>query len=145
MTQIFPVLLDLTHSHRESNGELHLSAIRQALPLCFALDRVNYKRWLPLYYKDALKERFHDVCAIFYGRITVKHTKKSAGTLPYDQALEKAYNKPAKGPSGVIGITKRKEAVLKWNILKHMKMKYTNFLYVCSTSDDDEYSIYHEF
>ena len=26
-----------------------------------------------------------------------------------------------------------------------MKMKYTNFLYVCSMSDDDENSINHEF
>ena len=28
-----------------------------------------------------------------------------------DQALEKAYNKPAKGQDGVIGFTSRKEAV----------------------------------
>ena len=51
-----------------------------------------------------------------------------------------------KGPSGVIGITKRKEAVLKWSILKHMKMKYNNFLYdPCNMSDDDEYSIHQGF
>ena len=80
------------------------------------------------------------------GDFTVKHTRRSPSALPVDQALEKAYNKPAKGPSGVIVITKRKEAVLKWNILEHMKMKYTNFLYVvCSMSDDDEYSVHHEF
>ena len=60
--------------------------------------------------------------------------------------MEKTYSKTAKGPSGVIGITKTKEAVLKWNILKHMKTKYTYFLYdVCNMSDDDEYSIHHEF
>ena len=53
LTQIFPVIRNLTHSHRESYWELYLSAIRRALPLCFALDRVNYKRWLPLYYEDA--------------------------------------------------------------------------------------------
>ena len=60
--------------------------------------------------------------------------------------MEKTYSKTAKGPSGVIRIAKTKEAVLKWNILKHMKMKYTYFLYdVCNMSDDDEYSIHHEF
>ena len=80
------------------------------------------------------------------GDFTVKHTKRSASALPVDQTLEKAYNKPAKGSSGVIGITKRKEKVLKWNMRKHTKMKYTNFLYdVYSTCDDDEYSIHYEF
>lgn len=82
----------------------------------------------------------------FMGDFIVKHTKRSASALTVDQALEKAYNKPVKGPSCVIGITKRKEAVLKQNILKHMRMKYTDFLYdVCSMSDDNEYSIRHEF
>ena len=77
---------------------------------------------------------------------TVKHIKRSASALLVDQALEKPYNKSAKGLSSVIGITKRKEAVLKWNILKHMKMKYINFLHdVCSMIDDDEYAIHHEF
>ena len=34
-----------------------------------------------------------------------------------------------------------------WNeTLKHVKIKYTNFLYdVCSMSNDDEHSIHHEF
>lgn len=49
----------------------------------------------------------------FMGDSIVKHTKRSASALTVDQALEKAYNKPVKGPSCVIGITKRKEAVLK--------------------------------
>ena len=148
-TQIFQVIHDLTRSHRESNWELHLSAIRRALPLCFALGRVNYKRWLPFYYEYAvvLKERFPNMHARFsMGDFTVKYTKRSASVLPVDQVSKKAYNKSAKGSSGVIRITKRKEAVLKWNILEHLKMKYTNFLYdVCSMSDDDGYSIHYEF
>ena len=107
LTQIFPVIHDSTCSHREGNWELHLSAIRRALPLCFALNRVNYKRGLPLYYKDAvaLKERFLNMHARFFmGDFTVKYTKRSASALTVDQALEK---------SGIIGIIKRKEVVLK--------------------------------
>lgn len=37
------------------------------------------------------------------GDVTVKHTKRSGFALLVDQALEKAYNKLAKRPSGVIG------------------------------------------
>ena len=139
LTQIFPVICDLTHSHRESNRELHLSAIRRALLLCFELDSVNYKRWLPLYYEDVvtLKERFPNIHARFsIDYFTIKHTRRVVSAFPVDQGLEKAYNKPAKGPSGVVEITKRKEAILKWNILKHMKMKY---------NDGTEYFIHLEF
>ena len=35
-----------------------------------------------------------------------------------DQALESKYNKPAKGTSGIIGITHRKAEVGKWNLIK---------------------------
>ena len=53
-----------------------------------------------------------------------------------DQALEKEYNKPARG----------KEAVNKWNLIKHEKAKYRMFLYAtCQIDDDDEYSLHLEF
>ena len=63
-----------------------------------------------------------------------------------DQALEKQYNKPVKGQSGIIGITRRKEAVCKWNIIKHEKGQYGDFLQnICQFDTNDEYSIHHEF
>ena len=74
-----PALRDLTRSHRESNWNLHLSAVRRALPLCSALDRVNYKRWLPLYYENplALQDNFPDIYSAFmHGDFTVKHTTR---------------------------------------------------------------------
>ena len=37
------------------------------------------------------------------------------------------YNKPA-SQSGIIGITRKKEAVNKWNILRHEKLQFTEFL-----------------
>ena len=52
--RIYPVLRNLTRSHREENWTLHLSAVQRALPLLFAFDRTNYKRWLPLYFEDCL-------------------------------------------------------------------------------------------
>ena len=65
--------------------------------------------------------------------------------MPMDQALEKQYNKPAKGPSGVIGFSRKKAAVCKWNLIKHKKYLYTDSLEkICSLNSDDEYS-HHEF
>ena len=41
---------------------MHLSALWRAIPLCFAFDRVNYKRWQPVYYEDcfAIPDQFPD-------------------------------------------------------------------------------------
>ena len=92
LSQIFPVIRDLTPSHREGYWQLYLSAIHRVLPLCFALDRMNYKGWLPLYYEDAvaLKARFPNMHARFStSDFTVKHRKRSANAHPVDQALEK--------------------------------------------------------
>ena len=64
---IAPVLHDLTRSFHEGDWNLHLSAVRRTIQLCFAFDRVNYKRWLPLYFEDclALKDEFPAICKPF--------------------------------------------------------------------------------
>ena len=63
-----------------------------------------------------------------------------------DQALEKACSKPTKSFAGIIGFTQRKDAVCKWNLTKHEKVKYWNFKNtVCQKDEDDEYSLYYEF
>ena len=44
------VLLGLIRASREGNWQLHLYAIREMIPWCFAYDKVNYARYLPVYY-----------------------------------------------------------------------------------------------
>ena len=39
--KVFPVLRDLTRSHKEGNWQLHLSSIQRVLPLVFAFKRTN--------------------------------------------------------------------------------------------------------
>ena len=147
--EIYPILRDLTRSHREGNWELHLSAVHRSIPLFFGFDRINYSRWAPLYYEDCLKleKEFPLIYSSFVnGGFVVKHTKRYGSGVPMDQALEKEYNKPAKSHGGIIGITRRKEAVAKWNIIKHEKSSYTKFLEdLCDLSDDTEFSLHHEF
>ena len=60
--------------------------------------------------------------------------------------LEKEYNKNAKGKGGIIGFTREKEVVAKWNIIKHEKMPYFKFLSdLCKLSSESEYSLHHEY
>ena len=44
------------------------------------------------------------------------------------QALEKAYNKPAKAQGSIIGFTRRKEAVAQFSLTRHEKAKISSFL-----------------
>ena len=147
--ELYPVICDLTRSHREGNWLLHLSAVKRALPLFFSFNSTNYSRWVPMYYEDCLKlkEKFPLLHSNFESNgFVVRHTSRKGSGMPMDQALEKAYNKVSKGPGGVIGITKNKSAIARWNIIKHDKMLITQYLRdVCGLCDGDETSLHHEF
>ena len=89
--RIYPVLCDLTCSHREENWPLHLSALQCALPLSFVFDRTNHKCSLPLYFEDCLSlpERYPSIHENFLqGEFVVKLTKRKGSAVPVDQALE---------------------------------------------------------
>ena len=90
-----------------------MSSIQRSLPLFFGYGKTNYSRWGPIFYEDCmdLKRKFPLIYESFInGGFVVHRTRLGSGT-PMDQALEQIYNKPAKGASGIIGITRRKEAV----------------------------------
>ena len=128
---------------------MYVSALRRVVPLFFAFGRTNYCRWTPIHYEECLtlQEKYPLLYSAFsQGDFVVHHTVRRASGVPVDQALEQAYNKPAKGSGGMVGITKRKEAVAKWNIIKHQKAKYTRFIEdVTKVKDYSEYSLHQEF
>ena len=66
--------------------------------------------------------------------------------VPMAQALEKAYNKPAKGQGSIIGFTRRKEAVVQFNLTRHEKAKISSFLRsIYHLQIQDECNLHHEF
>ena len=48
------MLCDFTMSFRQANWLKQMQALRRAIPLFYAFDRINYKRWAPLHYEDCL-------------------------------------------------------------------------------------------
>ncbi|CAG2054662.1 unnamed protein product, partial [Timema podura] len=67
-------------------------------------------------------------------------------SVPMDQGLKQNYNKPSKGHEGIIGITKRKEAVAQHDLIKHEKVQTFHLLkQTCNLVGEDEYSLHHEF
>ena len=108
---IMPVMTDLTHSFRQADWKAYLSSLRRSIPLFFAIGKINYCRWAPIHYKECLNlENLHPKLFEAFNQVyfVVNHTSRRVSSVPVDQALEKAYNKPAKGPGGFIGLTRKK-------------------------------------
>ena len=72
------------------------------------------------------------------------HTMRKSIGVPIDQALEKAYNKPAKGP-GYDRISKKKRMGDKMDLKNTRKVNTPNLLMTCDYTDQHEYSLHHEF
>ena len=72
--------------------------------------------------------------------------KTCAGAVPMNQALEKAYKKPAEVQDVIVGFTRRKEAVAQFNLIRHEKAKISAFLRSIShLIMQDEYTLHREF
>ena len=119
----------MTQSFRKGDWLLHCSAVRRSIPLFFGFDRPNYKRWVPLYLEDCLsvQTKYPELSKHFIdGGFVGSQTSRCGSSLPFDQFLEKAYNKPPKVSGGIIGMTRRKENVTKWELNKHEKKNSTS-------------------
>ncbi|KAK5905166.1 hypothetical protein CesoFtcFv8_006658 [Champsocephalus esox] len=130
VSDLYPIVRDLTNSLRSGDWILYLSAMERATSLFFFFGRTNYCRWTPLFLQDfyQLKDKFpllYD--SYMHGGFVVNTTKKGSA-VPFDQALEQCYNRPAKVSGGIIGITRKKEAVALWGIIKHKKDQYVDLL-----------------
>ena len=101
---IAPVLRYLTKSFREADWDLHLSAVHRAIPLCFAFDRINYARWLPIYYEDCLSlpETFPDIHSSFMnGDFIVHHTARRGAQFRWI----KPWRRPITSPQRIIQVS----------------------------------------
>ena len=109
------VLLGLIRASREGNWLLHLHAIRQMIPWCFAYDKINYARYLPVYYAEMtnLPSEHPDVYSNFMaGKFAVQLAEESPfGRIPVDQTTEVTVNKDTKTSGGVTKFSLKTGAV----------------------------------
>jgi len=109
------VLLGLLRACREGNWQLHLHAIRQMIPWCFAYDKINYARYLPVYYAEMsnLPSTHPEVYESFMdGRFAVQIGEESPfGRIPVDQTTEETVNKDTKTSGGITKFSLKTGAV----------------------------------
>ena len=87
------ILLALIRASREGNWLLHLHAIRAMIPWCFAYDKVNYARYLPVYLAEMINLQTDqpDVHqGLMAGHFSVQLSEGSTfGRLPVDQTMHR--------------------------------------------------------
>jgi len=109
------VLLGLLRACREGNWQLHLHAIRQMIPWCFAYDKINYARYLPVYYAEMsnLPSTHPEVYESFMdGRFAVQIGEESPfGRIPVNQTTEETVNKDTKTSGGITKFSLKTGAV----------------------------------
>ena len=110
--------MDYVRSLREGDFMLHIDALTNIIPWCFALVHTNYARWIPVHLRDmvALEDKHPDVFAEFMaGNFTVKKTTHAFAALAIDQAHEQN-NASVKGDGGAVGLTENPAALRRWMV-----------------------------
>lgn len=99
------LILLFVRAHRERNFQLYVDVLHHLIPLFFALDHVNYARWLPVHLRDmrslpdTIKKEFQK-----NGNWVVAKTRNKFSSMPLDQAHEQE-NKIVKSAGGAVGLT----------------------------------------
>ena len=112
------ILLGLLRADREGNWYLHLSCIRRMIPWCFAMDKINYARYLSVYYAQmtCLQEKSPELYDYFHrGGFSVQLKEGNPfGRIAIDQTTEETVNKDTQTPGGTRGFSLKPGTVARY-------------------------------
>jgi hypothetical protein len=108
------MILIFIKAHRERQFQLFVEILDALAPWFFALDHVNYSRWLPIFINDmkSLPDEIKDYLPKFW---VIQKTEKKFSSIPIDQAHEQN-NAVVKGSGGAVGLTENPVAFTRWMV-----------------------------
>ncbi|KAK3720972.1 hypothetical protein QZH41_006543 [Actinostola sp. cb2023] len=129
--------LQLVRAFREADFFLYIEALINIVPWMFALDHINYARWLSVHIRDMCElpiqhpnvfRRFCD------GSFVVHKSKRLFSSIALDHAHEQV-NALVKGEGGAVGLTENPSALRRWMVagpeiarmIKYVKIGETQF------------------
>ena len=131
--QLVDVLLALILASRDGNWHVHLHAVREMIPWCFAYDKVDYARYLPAYYAQmiSLQKEHPDVYQQFMdGHFTVQlGDERSFNRIPVDQITEVTVNKDTKTPGGVTNYSLKTSSVNRYYMTAEYRCSFLRQLW----------------
>ena len=130
------------HSH---NFDLFVRCLEGILTWVFALDHVNYARWLSVFVQDLKqisnqRNVFYEFCT---GRFTVQKTGRVFSNMGADQAHEQN-NKVTKADVGAIVILDNKSALLEGATSGPQISEILSKLSNNSDDDENDFQCHHE-
>ena len=144
------LLRDFLRADCEGDWNLHLHCLKSLLQMVAAFDRTNYLRWASIYYEDMMKvetelPELHE--KLLAGQFVVKRTPGKFKAVGADMCLEQTINKSQKSSGGIIGSTKKKQYVAKWELLYHEMLGVGNLFRELSGVNpcNTELTLNHEF
>ncbi|GBL96155.1 hypothetical protein AVEN_118711-1 [Araneus ventricosus] len=103
--EMVEIMLLFQRATREGNWILHLSTVSIMMPWYFAYDRVNYARYLPVYWTEMvnLEERHPSIYQEFLkGHFVVQRQQECGFNLTAcDQVIEQTFNRESKSKGGL--------------------------------------------
>ena len=106
-------MLQNIRSEREGIWKLYLSSVSAMLPLIFVTNRVNYSRWLSVYLLEVVS-KFKS------GNFAIRQKPSAFNGIWSDMATEKNVIKDSKGYGGIVNITRKKSALIRWSLTCHV-------------------------
>ena len=98
------LILIFVRAHRERDFSLFVEVLEQLVPLFFALDHMNYARWVPIHIRDmkslpeSIRREFQE-----HRQWVLSKTGNRFSSKPLDQVHEQE-NKMVKGYDGAVGL-----------------------------------------
>ena len=121
------LMLNLLRASREGNWKLHLQAIHDLIPWCFAYDNLNYARYLSAYYDEMSHLHLEHPEVYEYmeqGGFSVQvGSSNSFGRIPVDQMVEETVNKDTQTQGGTKGFSLKPGAVSRF----YLNAEYRSF------------------
>ena len=112
------LILEIVRATRQGNFTNYVQSLICLMPWMFALDRINYARWLSVHIRDMtmLPTAHPDVYQKFCSGAFVVHKSSHAfSAIALDHAHEQE-NASIKGDGGAVGITESPAALRRWMI-----------------------------
>ena len=138
--ELVEILMLFIRATREGNWSLHMSSVRDMIPWYFAYDRVNYARYMPVYWMEMMNlDRSHPeiLHSLQNGTFAVQQqTDHMFSKTACDQVIEQTCNRDSKTKGGLTGITLHKAAVHRWILSHHARAAIAKESFLMAAMDE---------
>jgi len=120
-------LLQFQRSVKENDINQYIASLRQMASLLFSSDRVNYAKYLPLYYVQLTTlETSHPGATEFLKNdgFTVSRSAVPSCRNAVDITIEQTINRSAKTRGGIVGFSRNTSAYYRWCLTRHCRATY---------------------